>query len=65
MNKWQKKWHKRMRPIRWLLTLLLIYGVWTETGIWTATAMFLGALSIELLCQAIEYLIDSIKRGPY
>lgn len=33
--------------IRIILTLLLIYGVYTETGIWTALSIFLIALSME------------------
>ena len=33
---------------RIILTLLLIYGVYTETGIWTALSIFLIALSSEL-----------------
>lgn len=34
--------------IRIILTLLLIYGVYIETGIWTALTIFLIAVSGEL-----------------
>ena len=33
---------------RWILALLLLYGVYTETGIWTTIAIFLTFLSTEL-----------------
>lgn len=29
------------RIARWLLSLLLVYGVYTETGLWTAFAVLL------------------------
>ena len=39
--------------IRWLLTLLILYGAYTETGIWTTLALFLWAVSSELNSMAI------------
>jgi len=33
---------------RILLTMALIYGVYTETGIWTALSLFLISIAIEL-----------------
>lgn len=36
------------RIIRWLLTALLLYGVYMETGIWTAVFCTLVAFSLEL-----------------
>ena len=35
--------------IRWILTIALIYGVFTETGIFTAISMFLIFVSMELM----------------
>lgn len=35
--------------IRWTLSIALIYGVFTETGIFTAISMFLIFVSIELM----------------
>lgn len=37
-----------MRIIRYLLTLLLIFGIYTETGIWTSLFCFLVALETEI-----------------
>jgi len=56
-----KKWRKRLAPIRWSLTGLLIYGVWTETGIWTAIAFLLIAVSLEMLSDAILLLCETIR----
>lgn len=33
--------------IRAVLTLGMIYGAYTETGVWTACSLFLTALAIE------------------
>jgi len=33
---------------RYVFTLLLVYGVYTETGIWTAIAFALIALKFEI-----------------
>lgn len=41
------------RIIRWLLTLCLVYGVFTETGIWTA----LSFLLVFVFCEATGYMI--------
>ena len=35
--------------IRITLTLLLIYGAYTETGIWTALSLFLILWAIEII----------------
>ena len=34
--------------IRWILTALLIYGIYTETGIWTVLFATLIIIEIEL-----------------
>lgn len=34
--------------VRWVLTLLLIWGVYTETGVWTALTITLILLEIEV-----------------
>lgn len=34
--------------IRWILTTLLLYGVYTETGKWTALSLLLISIAIEL-----------------
>lgn len=34
--------------IRWVLTIALLYGVYTETGPWTAIALGLLAFYVEL-----------------
>lgn len=46
-----------IKRIRWLLTLLLIYGVYTETGPWTAAAIFTISVAIAI----IEFEIARIK----
>lgn len=40
-----------------VLTLVLIYGVWTETGIYTALSFFLIFVAIE----ALTYQIGKMK----
>lgn len=40
---------KASKIIRCLLTLLLIYGVYTETGIWTTLSMILIFIAFELI----------------
>lgn len=39
---------------RWCLTALLLYGVYTETGKWTALALFLNAVSIEAFVSLMK-----------
>ena len=34
--------------IRIILTLLLVYGIYTETGIWTALSLFLVFVGMEV-----------------
>lgn len=35
--------------IRWILTAALLYGVYTETGIWTAISIFLIFAGFEMI----------------
>ena len=46
---------------RWLLTTILLLGVWHETGLWTASAFFLVLISIELICNTIKIHLDLIS----
>ena len=57
-----------IRVIRWILTLVLVYLAYTETGIWTGICLFLIMISIELLSyvcakafKAIEECITTTK----
>jgi len=45
MNRGRMK--MKTKVVRILITLLLIYGVYTETGKWTATNLFFIMLYIE------------------
>jgi len=40
--------------IRILVTLGLIYGAYTETGVWTTLALLLIAVSVELLAITVR-----------
>jgi len=40
--------------IRYVLTLLLIYGAYTETGIWTALNFFLIFIAVEVMGRRIN-----------
>lgn len=44
-----------VKYLRWLLTIVLILGVMTETGIWTALAMMLIFVAIEILSERLAY----------
>ena len=46
---------------RYLLTALLIYGVYTETGIWTAIFVTLISVTIELFEKAINDICYALK----
>ena len=35
--------------IRWILTVFLILGAYTETGIWTCISLFLIFIAIEIM----------------
>ena len=39
---------KLIRWSRWLLSLLLLYGVFTETGLWTTLFLFLILVKCEI-----------------
>lgn len=47
--------------IRWALTLLLIYGAYTETGIFTAISLLLIAIALELQGYINNKIIDYLK----
>ena len=53
----KKKSKKIQVIIRIILTLALIYGVYTETGIWTAVSLGLIFVAIE----ALTIMINMIK----
>lgn len=46
--------------IRWPLTGLLFYGVYTETGVWTTISLFLILIGIEVTAKAIKDIIKEI-----
>ena len=54
-----------MIVIRLSLTTILTYGVFTETGWWTAIALLLLSVGIEIHTHAIkmhnDYICDQIK----
>jgi len=49
------------RIIGIILSLLLIYGAYTETGIWTAISLLLIYVGIELRSAVIRKIIDRIS----
>lgn len=48
--------------IRWGLTIVLIYGVFTETGIWTAISLTLLFLGIEVGSYNLRTLIKDVDK---
>ena len=48
--------------IRIILTLLMIYGAYTETGKWTASILFLIFIAIEINGHLIRRLIHGRKK---
>ena len=43
-----------VKVIRWILSLLLIGGVYFETGVWTALFAFLTLLESELIIAVLK-----------
>lgn len=43
--------------VRHLLTLLLLYGVYTETGLWTALSIGLIATNLEITAWILKGLL--------
>jgi len=39
--------------IRWILSCALLYGVFTETGVWTTIAMTLFMIFLEMMTLSI------------
>jgi hypothetical protein len=52
----------KVETVRIILTLCLIYGVYTETGVWTALSLFLVMTGLELNGLAVKNLNASLKR---
>jgi len=48
--------------VRIVLTLVLIFLVHRETGIWTALCFFLIFISLELFGIAVHYIMKSLKK---
>lgn len=46
---------KTITSVRIILSLLLIYGVYTETGIWTTIAVGLFFVDSEISLLAVKY----------
>lgn len=57
---------KPMTVARVVLSLALLYGVYTETGPWTTLALGLGMFATELLSFALRDLLAEIRHltGP-
>lgn len=50
---------KTIQPlVRYALTLLLCWGVYTETGKWTALSTFLVSVSLEVMYQYLFKIIQ-------
>jgi len=47
--------------IRWTLSALLIYGVYTETGIFTTIALGLSVISIEIMSSSIKHVREILQ----
>lgn len=47
--------------IRWALTLLLIWGVYTETGIFTSITIGLSLISIEIIVAYLKCIREILK----
>lgn len=49
---------KDAKYVRYFLTLLLVYGVYTETGKWTALSFLLVFVAIEVTSYLVRKLIE-------
>ena len=47
--------------IRWILSLLLLYGVYTETGKWTVLVLFLMFAALELHLVSLGLISKGLK----
>ena len=47
--------------IRFVLTLALVYGAYTETGKWTALSFLLVFIAIELICSTVSLVSRRIR----
>jgi len=52
---------KTINIIRWILSLLLAYGVYTETGVFTLIVVILNFIGIEMIIFLLKGLIKAIK----
>lgn len=52
---------KIISVIRWILTVILIYGIYTETGPWTAGAFILLTVTVEMISNALKNIIEALK----
>lgn len=52
---------KTIAVIRWILTAVLIYGIYTEAGPWTAGAFVLLTITIEMISNALKNIIEALK----
>ena len=53
--------NKIQKIIRYALTLLIIYGAYTETGMWTALSLFLIFMSMEIHGYLMEKFMRIFK----
>jgi len=55
MNKWLAK------SVRWIFTVILIIGVYFETGFWTATFVFYISVCVETMGLLNNTVIELLK----
>lgn len=53
--------YKKHALIRAVITTLLLFGVFTEAGIWTAIAILLIALGLEIHAFALACVLKRLK----
>ncbi len=41
-------------PVRWILSAGIVYGAYTETGFWTALALSLSVIQIEVIAMILR-----------
>ena len=46
--------------VRWAITVLVLIGVWRETGTWTVIAFLLIAVQSELVVKTLTRMVDAV-----
>lgn len=52
---------KKTTIIRLIMSLALVYGVFTETGVWTAVSIFLMFVKAEVIAILFKKLLEDVK----